>query len=89
MVLRNRGQLGAIDRALRRERLRDRVSRRGAGIQTVAASPRSAAASLSARRRRRGLVRQAFEHRPAIAGGTGDRSASANAPNEKRKAPLK
>src|SRR5205823_2219251 len=59
------------------------------GIQAVAASPPSAASSLSARRRRRGLVRQAFEHRPTIAGGTRDRSASANAPNEKRKAPLK
>jgi hypothetical protein len=89
MVLRNRGQLGSLDRTLRRERLRNRFGSGGAGIQTVATSPSSSAASISSSRHRRGLVRETFQYSGAIARRSGNRSASANAPYETQSPPLK
>ena len=82
MVLRNRSQLGAIDRTLCRERLRNWSGGGGARFQTVAQVRVIPLPEISAGRHRRGLVRETFQHREAIARRTGNRSSITNAPDE-------
>src|SRR5439155_20161648 len=88
MVLRNRGQLGSFDRALRRERLWDWLGSGGPRFQARRRRARFAVAGFSPGRCRRVVVRQAFEYFKAIARRTGNRSPGANAPNEKWRPPL-
>src|SRR5882757_8858350 len=88
MVLRNRGQLGSFDRALRRERLWDWLGSGGPRFQARRRRARFAVAGFPPGRCRRVVVRQAFEYFKAIARRTGSRSPGANAPNEKWKPAL-
>src|SRR5437763_12392223 len=88
MVLRNRGQLGSLDRALRRERLWNRLGSGGPRLQARRRRARFAVAGFSPGRCRRVVVRQAFEYFKAIARRTGNRSPGTNAQNEKWKPPL-
>src|SRR5438034_4584920 len=83
MVLWYRGQFGSLDRALRRERLWNRFGSGGPRLQTSQRRARFGVARFSVRRRNRIVVGQAFEYFETLACWTGNRSASADAPNEK------
>ncbi len=83
MVLRHRGQFGSVDRALRRERLWDRIGGGSPRLQACRRGARFGVAEFPGGCCGRVVVRQAFEYFEATACRIGNRSPSANGPNEK------
>src|SRR6266545_5502753 len=88
MVLWHRGQFGSLDRALRRERLWHRFGSGSPSLQSRRKRARFGVAEFSRSCCGRVVVRQTFEYFEATARRVGNRSPSANAPNEKCTAPL-
>src|SRR5882724_7918442 len=84
MVLRYRGQLRSFDRALRRGRLWNRLGSSGPRLQAGPGGACFRVAGFSPGRCGRVVVRQTSEYFKAIAGRIGNRSASADAPNERQ-----
>src|SRR5215469_783845 len=84
MVLRDRSHIGAIDRALRCQRLRYRFSGRCAGLQASPQAARSSAPALPTGGRGCRLVGQTVQYRAPITRRTRYRSGEATSTNGKR-----